>query len=90
MGQPQSNGYIERFHRTLLDEHLRVKGRTTWYESVSEMQEDLDAYIETYNPNRPHHGRGMEGRTPYQVFKKGIRKPRTPKKSTKKEVKTAA
>ena len=21
----QSNGYIERFHRTLLDEHLRVK-----------------------------------------------------------------
>ena len=39
---------------------------------------------------RQHRGRGMEGRTPYQVFKKGIRKPRTPKKSTKKEVKTAA
>ncbi len=56
---------IERLHRTLLDEHLRVKGRTTWYESVSEMQEDLDAYIETYNRNRPHRGRGMEGRTPY-------------------------
>ncbi len=90
VGRPQSNGYIERFHRTLLDEHLRVKGRTTWYESVSEMQEDLDAYIETYNRNRPHRGRGMKGRTPYQVFKKGIRKPRTPKKSTKKEVKTAA
>jgi len=29
VGRPQSNGYIERFHRTLLDEHLRVKGRTT-------------------------------------------------------------
>ena len=39
-----------RFHRTFLDKHLRVKGRTTWYESVSEMQEDLDAYIETYKP----------------------------------------
>ena len=67
-----------------------MKGRTTWYESVSEMQEDLDAYIETYNRNRPHRRRGMEGRTPYQVFKKGIRKPRTRKTSTKKEVKTAA
>ena len=90
VGRPRSNGFIERFHRTLLDEHLRVKGRTTWYESVGEMQADLDAYIETYNRNRPHRGRGMEGRTPYQVFKKGIRKPRSPKKSTKKEVKTAA
>ena len=68
-----------------------MKGRTTWYESVGEMQEDLDAYIETYNRNRPHRGRGMEGRPPYQVFKaKGIRKPRSRKKSTKKEVKTAA
>ena len=67
-----------------------MKGRTTWYESVSEMQEDLDAYIETYNRNRPHRGRGMEGRTPYRVFRKGIPKPRTPKESTKKEVKTAA
>ena len=26
VGRPQSNGFIERFHRTLLDEHLRVKG----------------------------------------------------------------
>lgn len=35
------------------------------------MQTDLDTYLETYNRNRPHRGRGMEGRTPYQVFKKG-------------------
>ena len=75
VGRPQSNGYVERFHRTLLDEHPRVNGRTTWSESVSEMQEDLDAYIETYNRNRPHRGRSMEGRTPCQVFKKGIRIP---------------
>ena len=56
VGRPQSNGYIERFHRALLDEHLRVRDGTTWYESVSEMQEDLDAYLETYNRNRPHRG----------------------------------
>ena len=41
------------------------------------MQADLDAHIETYNRSRPHRGRGMEGRTPYQVFEKGIRKPRS-------------
>ena len=90
VGRSQSNRFIERCHRTLLDEHLRVKGRTTWHESVDEMQTDLDAYLETYNRHRPHRRRGMEGRTPHQVFKKGIRKPRSRKKSTRKEVKTAA
>ena len=82
VGQPQSNGFIERFRRTLLDEHLRVKERTTRYESVREMQKDLDGYTETYNRNHPHRGRGMEGRTPHQVFKKGLRKPRSRKDST--------
>jgi len=45
---------------------------------------------EVYNRNRPHRGCGMEGRTPYQVFKKGIRKPGSRKKSTGKEVKASA
>ena len=72
--RPQSNGFIERFHRTLLDEHLRVKGRTTWYEALDEMQRDLDEYLVTYNTKRPHRGRKMNGRTPYTVFKAGIPK----------------
>ena len=38
--RPQSNGFIERLHRTLLDEHFRIKGRTTWYETVEQMQTD--------------------------------------------------
>ena len=25
--RPQSNGIVERFHRTLVDEHFRVEGR---------------------------------------------------------------
>lgn len=82
--RPQSNGFIERFHRTLLDEHLRVKGRTTWYETVEEMQRDLEPYFDAYNRKRPHRGRGMNGRTPYQVFKAGItlakKAAQTPKK----------
>ena len=61
------------------------------YETVAEMQEDLDAYLETCNTRRSHRGRGMEGRTPYEVFKAGI--PATSPARTKparKEAKTAA
>lgn len=82
--RPQSNGFIERLHRTLLDEHFRIMGRTKWYEGIEEMQQDLDAFLETYNTQRPHQGRGMKGRTPITVFLAGIPKP------VAKEVKSAA
>lgn len=72
--RPQSNGFIERFHRTLLDEHLRIMGRKKFYESVEEMQKDLVLYLIQYNQKRPHQGRNMKGRTPYQVFKDGLSK----------------
>jgi transposase InsO family protein len=70
--RPQSNGFIERFHRTLLDEHLRVTGRTKWYETVKEMQTDLDEFLVRYNTQRPHQGVNMNGRTPYQAFVEGL------------------
>jgi transposase InsO family protein len=69
MRRPQSKGIAERLNRTLLDEHLRVAGRKKWYETVEEMQIDFEEYIQKYNYSRPHQGRGMEGRTPYQAFK---------------------
>jgi transposase InsO family protein len=73
--RPQSNGIVERLHRTLLDEHFRVEGRRTWFETIDEMQASLDDYLVTYNTKRPHQGRGMNGRTPVTVFKSGL--PRT-------------
>lgn len=72
--RPQSNGYVERLHRTLLDEHFRIKGREKFYESLSEMQKDLDEYLKHYNEDRTHQGRNMNGRTPKQVFLEGIKK----------------
>jgi transposase InsO family protein len=80
--RPQSNGIIERFHRTLLDEHFRVEGRKTWFETVGEMQAVLDRYLIDYNTKRPHQGRGMNGRTPATVFAAGL-----PKVKPQKEVK---
>jgi len=85
--RPQSNGYVERLHRTLLDEHFRVQGRTKWYESVEQMQTDLDAYLQHYNHKRPHQGRNMNGKTPHKAFVAGLPKPG---KAAAKETKTAA
>ena len=78
VGRPQSNGIVERLHRTLLDEHLRIDGRTVWHESLDTMQASLDAWLLRYNGERPHQGRGMDGRTPLQAFIDGL----PPKEST--------
>ena len=78
--RPQSNGFVERLHRTLLDEHFRVMGRKKFYESVEEMQQDLNAYLEYYNTKRPHQGYNMNGRTPYKAFVDGLPKPERPRK----------
>jgi len=74
VNRPQSNGICERLHRTLLDEHFRVEGRKTWFDTIEEMQAVLDAYLVVYNTKRPHQGRGMNGRTPAKAFVQGTRK----------------
>lgn len=85
--RPQSNGFVERLHRTLLDEHFRIQGRKKWYEAVDEMQKDLDIYLKHYNLERTHQGRNMNGRTPHQAFMDGLSKS---KNKDKKEMKKAA
>jgi transposase InsO family protein len=85
--RPQSNGIVERFHRTLLDEHFRVEGRRTWFETIEEMQAVLDKYLVSYNQKRPHQGRNMNGRTPAQAFVDGLPNPQ-PKQGGQKAKKT--
>lgn len=80
--RPQSNGIVERLHRTLLDEHFRVEGRRTWFDTVEEMQAVLDRYLQGYNDKRPHQGRGMNGRTPARAFKEGLPKNPVRKETT--------
>lgn len=86
--RPQSNGFIERLHRTLLVEHFRIQGRTKWYDSVEEMQKDLEKYLAHNNQKRPHQGRNMKGQTPLTVFLKGL--PKAPKGETTKQTARAA
>jgi transposase InsO family protein len=86
--RPQSNGIVERLHRTLLDEHFRVEGRRTWFETIEEMQAVLDDYLVGYNTRRPHQGRGMNGRTPAKAFTEGLPKSPPQQKEKSPPVKT--
>ena len=70
--RPQSNGFVERLHRTLLDEYFRAQGHRIWCESSDEIQVDLGAYLRHYSHERAHHGRNMNGRAPYQAFLDGL------------------
>ena len=56
---------VQRFPRTLLDEHFRVEGRRTWFETIEEMQGALDTFLVTYNRRCPYQGRGMKGCIPW-------------------------
>ena len=38
------------------------------YESVDEMQKDLDQYLVLYNTKRSHQGLNMNGMTPEKAF----------------------
>jgi transposase InsO family protein len=65
---PQTNGIVERFHKTVLDEFYRVAFRKRIYGSIAELQADLDAWMRSYNEDRPHQGRWCFGKTPMQTF----------------------
>lgn len=65
---PQTNGICERFHRTMQDEFYAVAFRKKIYNTLEELQVDVDAWIDDYNNNRPHTGKYCFGRTPMQTF----------------------
>lgn len=70
--RPQGNGFIERLHRTLLDEHFRIQDHVKWYKALDEMQQNMDNDLVICNNKRPHQGRNMKGVTPYTMFEKEL------------------
>ncbi len=65
---PQTNGIVERLHKTMLNEFYRIAFRKKLYASIKELQDDLDEWIRSYNEERPHQGRWCFGKTPMQTF----------------------
>ena len=68
---PQTNGICERFHKTILHEFYQVAFRKKIYQSLEELQTDLDEWISFYNNDRTHQGKMCCGRTPLETFLDG-------------------
>ena len=65
---PQTNGICQRFHRTIQEEFYAIAFRKKLYNSIEEMQKDLDDWLVYYNTQRTHSGKYCYGKTPMQTF----------------------
>ena len=65
---PQTNGICERFHQTIQNEFYASAFRRKLYESLAQLQADVDAWVESYNAERTHSGKYCYGKTPLQTF----------------------
>lgn len=68
---PQTNGICERFHKTILQEFYQPALRRKIYESIDELQQDLDDWLDYYNNERTHQGKKCCGRTPMETLLDG-------------------
>lgn len=71
VARPRTNGFVERFNRTVLDEFFRETFHDKFYASVEELQKDLDQWIHYYNHERPHRGYRNMGRRPIETIEMG-------------------
>lgn len=69
---PQTNGICERFHRTMQEEFYAIAFRKKIYQTLEELQGDIDIWIQHYNTQRPHTGRYCYGKTPMKTFNDSI------------------
>ena len=68
---PQTNGICERFHKTILQEFYQVTFRKKLYDSLEQLQTDLDEWMNYYNNERTHQGKMCCGRTPMETLLDG-------------------
>ena len=66
-GRPQTNGHVERLHRTILEECWRPAFARYLYVRFTGLKRDLDHYLQGYNHDRVHHGRLTQGRIPADI-----------------------
>ena len=63
-GRPQTNGHVERLHRTILEECWRPAFARFRQVRYTGLKRHLADYLHTYNYERDHHGRHTDGRPP--------------------------
>ena len=70
---PQTNGIVERFHKTIGDEFYKITFRKKIYADLETLQADLDEWLIKYNTERTHQGKMCCGRTPFETLLDGQR-----------------
>lgn len=65
---PHTNGFVERFIRTVKEEFFETAKRTKLYDSLDDLQIDLAEWLVYYNTERPHQGYRNMGRTPAETI----------------------
>lgn len=63
-GRPQTNGHVERLHRTILEECWRPAFARFFQVRYSGLKRHLESYLRYYNHERAHTGRLTRGRAP--------------------------
>jgi transposase InsO family protein len=66
-GRPQTNGHVERLHRTILEECWRPAFARYLQVRFSGLRRDLAHYLHDYNFDREHHGRQTAGQCPAEL-----------------------
>jgi transposase InsO family protein len=66
---PQTNGICERFHQTIQNELYATAFRRKLYHTLEELQQDVDAWVNSYHEERTHSGKYCFGKTPRQTFR---------------------
>ena len=66
--RPQRNGFVGRFHSRLLEEHVDIQGREKFFETLEEMQRDLDCCPVRSNAGQSFQELNVKRRMPLQDF----------------------
>lgn len=66
--KPQTNGFVERFNRTMLDEFFRIALRKKMYRKIEDLQKDFNEWLHYYNYERPHQGYRNLGKRPAETL----------------------
>ena len=69
---PRTNGFVERFNGTVLEEFFRPVMHASCSTSVEALQADLDAWLHHYNHERPHLGYRNQGRRPWETVERFV------------------
>ncbi len=69
----RTNGFIERFNGTVLEEFFRPVVHQKLFASVEALQADLDVWLAHYSYGRPQLGYRDQGRRPWETVERFVR-----------------